>query len=603
MPRWQRDNDIVFPITSGQVLVISFTEDLQSSDQAEDPPDGPSDEHQDSQDQDGANNDTAPQPEVQAMPICTNLNPASAPRSRSRSPRGSEQADSSALAKITHPMGTQFEGSVYKWGSAHDLDALDEGMPSSTPVLTFTAARFRVVIPDALSATFDAMYNFGPRGQILPRQLGLQILADLDRDDNPVDHLLPSGMPANSRASGAYEAARLATVQLGLPWPMPEADPIPPVMIDEDSEEAATSEELTLINVTFLVSVPEYCPDSVTMQIAIPQTVAEAIELLDLCRSRAGREMFPELYPVHPQPDVRWGLAVAAPSWLSTRVILCLDLTLIDGRIFATVAPPELDKHILLNMAGLSGGAMVDVYLADQAEPVEYGTELLVANGDCISFVPAQNPLELRCPLQNMLRTHLGWADGPAFPQTHPGDRFCAVADGFYCDFLLLPVRAAFYRADRAARFQLSVHTLCIQPASPRQSDVTIYGRQCRTALCVGTSPRRNDDEVGLLDCRPILEGWSKVYTADRWLDVGALRHSLSLAAPEGYRVDFSGCCRHWNWLWLNPGQVVVVSYTAEAEQTNEGPTVSTPPLPEAEDDHSMECRAWPGDVLSFGPM
>ncbi|OLQ10207.1 hypothetical protein AK812_SmicGene6142 [Symbiodinium microadriaticum] len=538
----QRDNDIVFPITSGQVLVISFTEDLQSSDQAEDPPDGPSDEHQDSQDQDGANNDTAPQPEVQAMPICTNLNPASAPRSRSRSPRGSEQADSSALAKITHPMGTQFEGSVYKWGSAHDLDALDEGMPSSTPVLTFTAARFRVVIPDALSATFDAMYNFGPRGQILPRQLGLQILADLDRDDNPVDHLLPSGMPANSRASGAYEAARLATVQLGLPWPMPEADPIPPVMIDEDSEEAATSEELTLINVTFLVSVPEYCPDSVTMQIAIPQTVAEAIELLDLCRSRAGREMFPELYPVHPQPDVRWGLAVAAPSWLSTRVILCLDLTLIDGRIFATVAPPELDKHILLNMAGLSGGAMVDVYLADQAEPVEYGTELLVANGDCISFVPAQNPLELRCPLQNMLRTHLGWADGPAFPQTHPGDRFCAVADGFYCDFLLLPVRAAFYRADRAARFQLSVHTLCIQPASPRQSDVTIYGRQCRTALCVGTSPRRNDDEVGLLDCRPILEGWSKVYTADRWLDVGALRHSLSLAAPEGYRVDFSGC-------------------------------------------------------------
>ena len=115
---------------------------------------------------------------------------------------------------------------------------------------------------------------------------------------------------------------------------------------------------------------------------------------------------------------------------------------------------------------------------------------------------------------------------------------------------------------------------------------MTVYGRHCRTVLCVGASPRRDDDEVGLLDCRPILEGWSKVYTVDRWLDVGALRHSLSQAAPEGYLVDLSGCCRHWNWLWLNPGQVVVVSYTAEAEQETVDPAACAPPSSETEEDH-----------------
>ena len=453
----QRDNDIVFPIQSGQVLIISFIEDLQSIDQDEDPPDGPPDEHQDSQGRHGANHDTAQPPEAPAAPTCTTPDAVPASRNRSRPPRSSGQRGNNALDSITNFTASQFEGSAYKWGPVSNPDALVEGTPSSTPVLTFTAARLRLVIPDVLSATFDALYHSGPRLQLSPRQLALQILADMDRNDSPADRLLPSGVPANSRASGVYEAARLATARLGLPWPMPDAEPIPPALIDDGSEEAATSEELTLINVTFLVLVPEYCPDSVTMQIAAPQTTAEAIELLDLCRSNAGREMFPELYPVHPQPDVRWGLAVAAPTWLSTRVILCLDLTLIDGRIFAAVAPPELDKHILLTMAGLSGGAMVDVYLADQAEPAEYGAELLVANGDCISFVPAQTPLEFRCPLQAMLNTHLGWADGPAFPQAHPGDRFCAVADGFYCDFLLSPERAAFYRADLAARFQLSV--------------------------------------------------------------------------------------------------------------------------------------------------
>ncbi|OLP92431.1 hypothetical protein AK812_SmicGene25761 [Symbiodinium microadriaticum] len=337
---------------------------------------------------------------------------------------------------------------------------------------------------------------------------------------------------------------------------------------EEDStDRAEASDEITLVDVTFLVLAPEYCPESVTMQIAVPQTVGEAIELLDLCRPSTGREMFPQLYPVHPQPDVRWGLAVAAPSWPTARVIVCLDLTLLDGRIFAAAAPPELDKHILLNMAGLSGAALVDVYLAELAAPVEYGAELLVANGDCISFVPANAPLELRCPLQTMLRSHLGWAEGPAFPQAASDDRFCAVSAGFYCDFLLLPERAAFYRADLASRFQVPINLLCLQPAAPRQEDVTVYGRHCRTVICVGSSHRRDDDQVGLLDCRPVLEGWTKVLTVDRWLDVGSLRQHFQLSAPAGHLVDFSGCCRHWNWLWLEPGQVVVVSYTLDDNQ------------------------------------
>ena len=366
------------------------------------------------------------------------------------------------------------------------------------------------------------------------------------------------------RVASAYEAARIAATRLGLPWPLLGSRPSPPAIADTpgDLQEAPVSR--TEVEATFLVLAPEYSPDSVTMRFAVPHAVADSLGQIDAGRSSLGRRLFPVLYPVHPQPDVRWGLVVAAPSWLRARVILCLDLTLIDGRIFSTVAPPDLDKHILLNMAGLSGGAAVEVYLGDSDEPAEYGAVLFVSNGDCISFVPAGEPLEFRCSLQAMLSAPFGWAGGPAFPQAPPGDRFCVVSEGLYFDFLIYPDRGALYRSDLARRLGVPANMLCLQPAAPRQQDVTLYGRHCRTVICAGSSPRRNEDDVALLDCRPILEGWGKVFTTDRWLDVGALRRSLALAAPEGFVVELSGCCTHWNWLWLNPGQVVVVSYVTQ---------------------------------------
>ena len=563
----QRDNDMVFPIQS-QVLVISFTEDLQSSDQTDGPPNVPPDDPHDTQGPDGDYDTIAPDsPGNEGMSPGPNTCDAGT-RHRSRSPRGGGQHGPSVLVATGRSSSdSDFEGLVYKWGSASHSDALAEGMPSPTSVLTFAAARFRLVIPDAISTTFAALYGMSFQSHLYIGTPDMHSVVHVGGGCCPSDRLLPSEVPDHSRAFRAYEAARLATIGLGFPWPRPTLEPTPPFFLDDGSEEAEASDEITLVDVTFLVLAPEYCPESVTMQIAVPQTVGEAIELLDLCRPSTGREMFPQLYPVHPQPDVRWGLAVAAPSWPTARVIVCLDLTLLDGRIFAAAAPPELDKHILLNMAGLSGAALVDVYLAELAAPVEYGAELLVANGDCISFVPANAPLELRCPLQTMLRSHLGWAEGPAFPQAASDDRFCAVSAGFYCDFLLLPERAAFYRADLASRFQVPINLLCLQPAAPRQEDVTVYGRHCRTVICVGSSHRRDDDQVGLLDCRPVLEGWTKVLTVDRWLDVGSLRQHFQLSAPAGHLVDFSGCCRHWNWLWLEPGQVVVVSYTLDDNQ------------------------------------
>ena len=552
----RRDNDIVFTIQSGQVLVITLVEDLRSSEPDDTPPDNPPD---------GPPDNPGPEDEEAAKPHSlltfggrtaqgAGKNDGQLQRHRSRSPRGGSQTSLPLHAGTGGDSLLAVEqGPTNTWEPALMTESYAEDTLSSTPALTFAAARFRVVVPEALSVTLSALFQARP---LLPLSLclaGIQFSTDSSRRGSLTAYSPSDSIVVDFRVASAYEAARIAAARLGLPWPLlaPRNDSI--TIQDVAREQPDTQENQTHAEVTFLVLAPEYSPESVTMRIPLPHTVDGVLEQIDGCRSSIGRSFFPTLHPVHPQPDVRWGLVVATPSWLSKRVVLCLDLTLIDGRIFATVAPPDLDKHILLNMAGLSGGAPVEVYIADGAEPVEYGAELFVSNGDCISFVPAKEPLEFRWPCLMLLlagqvaqpshRPLLG-IDSVWFPKAFTVTSSSALT-GVFSTELTLPHDCEF----------LCKHFVY----SPRHLGKVMLPSM---VACAGRSsvsvPAPAETMMRLLYLIAALS-----FTTNRWLDVGTLRHNLSLAAPPGHVVELSGCCRHWNWLWLNPGQVVVVSYVA----------------------------------------
>ncbi|CAE7897325.1 unnamed protein product, partial [Symbiodinium sp. KB8] len=303
----------------------------------------------------------------------------------------------------------------------------------------------------------------------------------------------------------------------GLAWPIPDGSPslpAPPVPAEEDAAE-------------------------------------DFLDVVDTCRALSGKDLFPQL---------------CLPDWLQTQVVVCMDLTCFDGRLFAAHSPTNVDRHMLANLAGLSGAAPVDIYVGGHDAPVVPGDDVALQSGCCVTFVPRGSVLEPSCYLGNMLRTHLGWAAGPAFPQAAPEDRVCAVGEGQYCDFLMLPERAAFLYADIASRLQLPVNRLWVTPASPQVRDSALYGRLSRTVVGFGASFRRDPAQriaVALLDCRPILEGWIRVPSDEGWLDIRGLRNDLLKGAPPELDVRFSGCLAHWNWLWVEDGQVVQVTYAA----------------------------------------
>ena len=294
-----------------------------------------------------------------------------------------------------------------------------------------------------------------------------------------------------------------------------------------------------LVRTTFVIIIPEYAPEYVELQLLLPQTSEEALEVLATCRHQDSVADFPELLPAEPQPDPRQAYVLATPAWARECEIVCCDLTMFDGRIFAAALPSEADRATLLNAVGLSSASNVEIHVPGVGVVADYRMLLRLRSGMCISYVEQGQHLGQYVTLDEMLRTHLAWGP-PQYPGHEDEDRFCLVADGFYRDFLLQPARAPFYRADIAARFGLSPITLQLCPAQPRIQDVQIYGRRCRTVAAVGTSLTPHDpdhDIAGILDCRPILEGWHRVATNGGCLDVGALRRAFSQNAPEGFSV------------------------------------------------------------------
>ena len=342
-----------------------------------------------------------------------------------------------------------------------------------------------------------------------------------------------------------------------------------PLAPEVDLEEVGEEQTADLFEVSFGILAPDYDPEVLTLTILIPQSQAEALEVVDTCRSQAAKDLFPVLCPIFPQPDPRWGHLLMIPAWPNQRAFICLDLTLWDGRTLAVASPPEVDKHILLNMAGLSGAAQVDVHIPGVEGPVPYGAEIVLETGMCVVFTAEPDaPRGPAVSLADMLGTPLAWAPPSDTGHAPLEDRYCLVTESLYCDFLLQPERAPWYRADIATRCGLSPTSVILSPASPQIEDASLYGRHCKTVIAVGHSPRRDaeqSDVVGLLDCRPILEGWHRLPSEAGRVDLEALRHMLDQAAPPGHHVHFAGCGRHWTWLWIDRGQVVRVSYEPDS--------------------------------------
>ena len=309
-------------------------------------------------------------------------------------------------------------GSKVTWYSANLHDALPESKHFATPAL-WTRANTALCFIFAAAARMITLglSDFLFDCAIRPDPVLLHVIC----------RLLQAPPSAQDAAGASLEAARIATQRLGLPWPFArQGTPMLEPMNDIDGA-LHEEEEATLMRAIFVLLTPGFIAEVLNLQILVPQPIEEILDLVDTCRAQDMREWFPNLTPAYPQPDPRVAYLISAPTWLTDLVVVCVDLTLFDGRVFAASMPVLTDKHSLLNLAGLSGAADVDLYIPGQDGALEFGVDVFLYHGMSIVFAPFDDPVGPAVSLREMLQTHISW-DERAAPDVNA---YCSVF--FFC--------------------------------------------------------------------------------------------------------------------------------------------------------------------------
>ena len=291
--------------------------------------------------------------------------------------------------------------------------------------------------------------------------------------------------PASSTPAGhsRLQAARTGTLRLGLPWPYGTRTQ-PPFQVDEGSD---TSSDISsgdiLLDISCLILIPDFEPERVTFEVMIPAASGPTLDTAHQCRAGPTCDLSPYLCPVWPQPDPRWAILLALPTWAPRLPVICLDLYVVDGRVFACPVPEQVDRRFLLTVAGLPVDRDVRIYRSNDPTPISDDQQVRNHTGMCFSFVPAGVRQEASFSFPGLLESHLHWDVPRAFPRAATEDCYCVVTGHHSSLFTLSPVRAHLYRQDLGSVLQIPPQELCLTPAEPRPTDAWLGGFPCRTVV------------------------------------------------------------------------------------------------------------------------
>ena len=436
-----------FIIRQGQVIVVEFQPWPSTADHASSADDGPPPPPTD-----GHSHDT---PDVPGARPTGPAAPGTAPRQRSRSPRPKGDGPAPQNEAVAHSAATQQPCAPCKLVAAQLIWA---------PFLEVEVCTAHVSSnywqPQICLSKLWCNFLRHP-GTLHSSHLGPLDL-DLHEKARHLTDFAESPIPTatckllTEPASGGPEARRLdalrdTTRQLGETWPFPPFRwpiEIPGEEITDDEVEEEDGSFLT--DVCFYLLTPDYTPERLDLSVVLPQTVQEISDLVQVCRDAARKQLYPTLIEVVPQPDPGWGIMLAIPEWVRHRKVVCVDLSLYDGRIIAIASYTVIDTYHLCELVGLAAAAQVDVYVPGQLGPVPRGSAIVLATGMCVSIVNEGRSRPPVFSLTAMLRTHLPWEHSPVFPRDSQTSGYCVAGPNGQSFFRLRPERAMYYRSDIA---------------------------------------------------------------------------------------------------------------------------------------------------------
>ncbi|CAE7876527.1 unnamed protein product [Symbiodinium microadriaticum] len=358
-------------------------------------------------------------------------------------------------------------------------------------------------------------------------------------------------------------------------WPFATSEDDDSSVSLSDSADSVVSQNMQWI--CFVVIVPGYVSEYLTVLLALPATLEEAIEAVDEARSIHQQILFPHLLPASPQPCARNGILVASPHWQSHSMTICIDTTELDGRLFSVSAPEYANRDTILRLSAIPLFEEVEIFVGPTFEPLAAGIQVHLFPAVTVKICLPGSSVPPTFSLASMLSVRREWSADPELPPLSSTNRLCVVSedDVHICHFDSGSPMS--YKAQSARSAGLPHDCFGISPAQPRVQDLSLHGHPCRTALGVSLTRR----PVCLIDCRPLLLGWMALPIADGLIDVRALLAELDDATPLFWSPllqDIPNSSRH---VRADQGEVFVARL-ALAPQAR--PSLSRELIPENQD-------------------
>ena len=395
---------------------------------------------------------------------------------------------------------------------------------------------------------------------------------------------LSEPVPQNSQGRTTLAWLRALEPRFGRAWryvPPPHSETVleAPSEVASDTESEMSGPRI----LHFAIAKPGYWLERIAVTVVLPATVDEVVDAVQAEREETCFQFFPYLLAVQPQPCQGSGFLLACPMWKPDAVFVCLDTSLIDGRIFAAPCPAYVTKHQLLVLADIPERLDLRVHVAEDMQPLDEEVQVHIAAGVRVAFVPNPDVHSYAPSLGQALLNPDYWSSRDTVPYPGQWDAYCLVGRRETVLCMQASGSPLTYRHNIARCVGVQEPRLRLFPSKPRIHDAAVNGLPCSTVIAFEEVQRAGSWRrcAVIFDARPILQGWRMLYASPTDIAHTCLA-DLFGNAPTGWQVSVMRANAQLSAQPLRSGHVLVVFYakgghiTASAEG-EPGPSASMP--------------------------
>ncbi|CAE7698157.1 unnamed protein product [Symbiodinium sp. CCMP2592] len=360
---------------------------------------------------------------------------------------------------------------------------------------------------------------------------------------------------------------------------------------DDDLTEEHGESEVGAVTAHFIVLIPDCLPEHVAFALPENLTVPEVLNIISDEIDEQRSLYYPTLQEANPQPDRHWGTVIASPPWAGDIAIGCFDTRQIDGRLFALEVPRRATAEQLCRIAKLDDADTIAVFAYGSHLPLAPGEHAVYIPGGVVVFVPRPAQVPRLCNLEWILERPFLWDADPEMPYGAVGHHFCCVTG---CNRLVTHDRNQHgtLHTAIARTLQFAEDMILVRAADPTVADAAINGHHCLNVIAAIPRvawPHGVPPVFGLLDCRPILQGWSLIEAPAGRATYSDIVSVLDIFAPEGWisQIDPVGIDDNGQFQ-VREGQVFTASY-APVSDDEDAPPESSAAVPVLSDTQSEE--------------